>query len=117
PEYSKADRRWEVEVDLPVNGNYRVYAEGTMADDGDEFIAAGKLAVSGGLQANAIPSSLGEHRSGAADVSAATLDNTVFRAGRMAMPMLRLSRTDGREAVITPYLGVPAHVTATPLGG
>ena len=117
PDYVKADDRWEVDVDLPVNGNYRLYAEGTLADDGDEFAAGGKLAVSGGVDANAIPASLGDHRSAAADVSVATLDNTVFHAGKMAMPMLNLSRTDGQPAVITPYLGVPAHVTATPMDG
>jgi hypothetical protein len=35
----------------------------------------------------------------------------------MAMPMLSISRTDGQAAVITPYLGAPAHVTATTLDG
>jgi hypothetical protein len=115
PEYSTAAQRWVVDADLPINGNYRLWAEGTLADDGDEFTASAKLVVTGGLQANAIPSGLGDHRSGANEVSVATLSDTVFHAGRMVMPTLTLSRSDGQPAVITPYLGAPAHVTATPM--
>ena len=32
----------------------------------------------------------------ASGVSVATLDDTIFHAGTMAMPMLKLSRTDGK---------------------
>jgi hypothetical protein len=116
PEYSTTQKRWTVETDLPTNGNYKLFAEGTLTDE-DEFTAKGKLTVQGGVAANSVPLELGDHRQGESTGAVATLSDTVFKAGRMTGAMVKISRTDGQTPVITPYLGAPAHVTGTPLKG
>ena len=102
---------WHVSSNVTVNGNYFVFLQGRTAADHEDFVLDAEVAVSGGAPANPAPPVLGDHRSAADEISVATLSNDKIIAGNTTMLWLNFSRTDGTPAVITPYLGVLAHVT------
>ncbi len=108
PEYTGS--AWQVKVNLPVSGNYWVWAQGQFSADGEEFTASTRLEVKGGAPANPIPDTLGDVRTGNDGASIVTVSKTRLVAGKMAMLDLAFSRKDGSAPQITPFLGAPAHV-------
>ncbi|MEO5668098.1 MAG: hypothetical protein ABIR96_08565 [Bdellovibrionota bacterium] len=108
-----ANGKWSVTLDLSTNGTYKIWTQGQMASDGDEFSATDEIVVSGGVAANPTPPVLVDQRSGEDRGSQVAVSNVRLRAGRMAMPTLTFSRVDGLAPVITPYLGETAHVVTT----
>ena len=113
PEFNVERNRWVVTVALPKNGNYGVWAQGTLRLEGSEKIAfttSMRLETTGGEPANPLPPQLNEKRVGNDGESIVTLGNNPFRAGKMSMLTLAMTRGDGTEPQITPFLGAKAHV-------
>lgn len=115
PEYLNSE--WVVEAEVTVTGEYWIWAQGQLKSDGEDFASPLKLSVVNGIPANPLPPQLGDVRTGSDGESVATLSNSKFRAGKMAMPTLKLSRSDGHETKISPFLGAPVHVMGTPSDG
>lgn len=111
PEFDGAD--WKASVQLNVDGNYWMWAQGELVSDGTEFSSPTKISVIGGRPAWPLPPALVDTRSGASGLSQINLSLNRLRAGRMAMLDLKMSRTDGSTVQLTPYLGAFAHVIAT----
>ena len=113
PEFDAEKNRWVVTALLPKNGNYWVWAQGTLIVDETtkvEFTTNMKLTTIGGQPANSLPPQLPRTRSGSDGNSQVTLSTTRFVAGQMAMPTLTVTRNDGTSPEITPFLGAKAHV-------
>ena len=108
---------WVVEADLPVNGHYSLWAQGTLTDQMAEFTADTEFDIAGGTQANPTAIFPGETRRASAGIYQASLSNTVIYAGQMAMLDLTLSHTDGTPVEIHPGLGAQAHVIAVSWDG
>lgn len=108
PEYKGS--AWQVKVNLPVNGNYWVWAQGELTDGGEEFSASARLEVKGGAPSHSVPPTLGNQRSGNDGNSVVTLSQGRLVAKKMAMLDVSFSRKDGSAPQITPWLGAPAHV-------
>lgn len=115
PEFN--NNAWSADLDLTVNGNYFVYAQGELAADKTEFTAGDRLLVSNGTKENAAPQSLGDVRKGTSGNSVVQLDNSKLVAGKMVMLMVNMSHKDGSVPKLSPYLGAFAHIVATPLNG
>lgn len=115
PEYLNSE--WIVEADITVTGDYWIWAQGQLKSKGEDFASPLRLSIVNGAPANTLPPRLGDVRTGNDGESVATLSNTRFKAGKMAMPILKLSRSDGRETKISPFLGAPVHVMAVPSDG
>lgn len=109
PEYNATDKQWQVEGELSVNGNYRIWAQGILVTDDLEFTAGGQFDVVEGSAANPVEK-LKEAKSGTDDVSGITLSYSKLKAKKAAMINLDFFRTDGTKPEITPYLGEKAHV-------
>lgn len=113
PEFNGTD--WNVELNLPVNGNYMVWAQGkTLA--GKEFSENVSLMVHNGETELSV-TALGDVRSGSDGLTQVDLASTKIKAGKMVMIDLKVSRTDGTAPQLSPYLGAFAHVIATALNG
>ena len=108
---------WQVKADIPVDGNYWVWAQGELAADQSEFTASGKLTVQGGSQSHPLPPVLGEVKRASDGISSVTLSYGKLYAGQMAMIDLKFSRTDGSSPALGLFLGEKAHVIATPSKG
>lgn len=106
---------WSVDFDLPVNGQYMIWAQGTLSD-GDEFSASEKISIVNGLEANAVPTTLGDVRTSNDGNSVVTVTGNA-KENKAAMLMIKFSRNDGAQAEITDYLGAFAHIVAVPLDG
>ena len=106
---------WKVELSLPVDGNYTLWAQGELLD-GTEFSTSTKTQVADGLPANPVLT-LKEVRQGTDGGTIFDLANTKIKAGKMVMLNFKVSRTDGAPPLLAPYLGALAHVIATPAGG
>ncbi len=106
---------WKVSLSLPVDGNYRFWAQGKLLDN-TEFSALTEAMVMGGSSENKV-SPLGEMRTSENANSKIVLSDIKIKAGQMAMLDFTISRTDGLEPLLTPYLGAFAHVIATPSDG
>lgn len=104
--------QWQVAVDLPVSGDYRVWIQGQVKGE-NEFSAWASLKVSGGLPSTPIPPVLEDRRFGQDGGSTLTLSSTSIHAARLETVELRFGRVDGSVSQITPYLGAVAHVVAT----
>lgn len=115
PEYSAS--KWQVTTDLAVNGNYWIWAQGSIAKDGEEFTSGTRLSVIGGSSPNPLPPELGDVRKGTDTTSQAVLSPNKIVAKKMAMLTLSISRTDGTKPNLTPYLGEMAHVIGVPEDG
>lgn len=106
---------WTVELNLPVNGAYKVWAQGKTLK-GNEFSVSKSIVVVNGE--NEIPvSSLGDIRFGTDGATQVELSNISLKAGKMAMIDFMVTRTDGTVPNLSPYLGAFAHVIATQLNG
>lgn len=108
---------WNVELNFSRDGNYWVWAQGELSIDQEEFSTPNRLDISGGAPAWPTPPVLGDVRSGASENSVATLSKNKITAGKMVMLNVVLSRNDGTQAQIEPYLGAFAHVVAVPEDG
>lgn len=108
PEYKGS--AWQVKVNLPVNGNYWVWAQGEFAEGGEEFSASTRLEVKGGAPAHPVLPALGDQRSGNDGNSVVSLSKGRLVARKMGMLDVSFSRKDGSAPQITPWLGAPAHV-------
>lgn len=107
-----ANGKWSVSVTLPVDGKYWLWVQGELSADKSEFTSSSRISVTHGRPANSSPPRLGDVRVGTAGVAKVTLTPDALRVGKMAMPDLIFSRTDGAAPVLTPYLGELAHVVA-----
>ncbi len=108
---------WIVKLNFKVNGEYWVWAQGQLSADGEEFSGSNRLVVIGGSPTWSTPPTLGDVRTGQDGSSVVTLSGEKITAGQMTMLMVTLSRNDGTEPQITPYLGAFAHVVAVPEDG
>ncbi|MBY0316277.1 MAG: hypothetical protein K2Q26_12195 [Bdellovibrionales bacterium] len=106
---------WNVELSLPVNGSYMVWAQGETTS-GKEFSTYRPLLVENGEPEIAV-TSLGDVRVGVDGVTQVELANTKIKAGKMVMIDFTVTRTDGTTPSLSPYLGAFAHVIATALNG
>jgi hypothetical protein len=113
PSFEKSN--WQISISLPKNGQYFIWAQGELID-GTEFSASTKAQVIDGQTENQrLP--LGDVRSGSDKQTVIDLAKTKIKAGKMVMLNFKVSRTDGLEPIMTPYLGALAHVIATPSSG
>lgn len=110
------NQEWSVDFDLNTNGKYWIWAQGTLASDGDEFSASEKISIVNGMPDNAIPTSLGDLRTASDEISVATITGKA-KVKQSTMLMVKFTRTDGTKAEITDYLGAFAHVVIVPLDG
>lgn len=115
PEFK--DDAWSVELNFSVNGNYWVWAQGQLAADGEEFSSFNRIEITGGAATWPTPPTLGDVRSGTSGNSKVDLGTNKISAGKMVMLSVKLTRTDGSQPQIEPYLGAFAHVVAVPEDG
>lgn len=104
---------WNSSLTLNRNGQYRVFVQGTIKADGEEFTAKSSFAVNEGIDAHPLPPVLGNVTEGR-DGSSIVKISGKARPGKMAMLYLNFSRTDGTPPQIENYLGAKAHIVATP---
>lgn len=106
---------WKAELNLPVNGNYFIWAQGELLD-GAEFSSPMTVQIiNGKIENPKIP--LNDVRSVSDSQTVVDLAKTKIRAGKMTMLTFKVSRKDGVEPIMAPYLGALAHVIATPADG
>lgn len=115
PEYK--NNQWEVDLDIPINGKYWVWAQGGIDADGEEFSAVTELKISNGTAAWKTPPVLSDIREGVSGTSKVTMDNKTLMAGKTALLNLKFTRTDGTQPNIMQYLGAFAHIVAVPDDG
>ncbi|MBC7421238.1 MAG: hypothetical protein H7328_10965 [Bdellovibrio sp.] len=103
-------KAWNVELNLLANGNYFFWAQGQLVD-GTEFSTVVKAQIINGKPEIAVVP--------LADVKKATdkkttiqLGKAKLKAGAMAMIDFKVTREDGQEVQLTPYLGALAHIIA-----
>lgn len=108
---------WSVDIQVGVNGNYLVWAQGELASDGEEFSSISSLDITGGASAWPTPANLVDQRAGRSGVSSINLSKNKLVAGKMSMIDLKISRTDGSTPQLEPYLGAFAHVISVPEDG
>ena len=108
-------KTWHVTLNLPVDGQYFFWAQGELTDK-TEFSTSISAMVMGGRTENGV-TPIGDVRVGVDQNTKVELDSSVIKAGKMTMLNYTVSRTDGLETVITPYLGAFAHVISTPSDG
>ena len=101
---------WTVELNLPVNGNYFLWAQGTLLDQ-TEFSSSIRAQVMGGSAALPVLA-LGDHRIGEDHNTVLTLSKQDIHAGQLTMLDFIVSRNDGQEPILSPYLGALAHLIA-----
>lgn len=106
---------WKVSMNLTVNGNYFVWAQGELLDN-TEFSALTRIQVVNGKPEN-VPTALGDVRKVTVGKTTIQLANSKLKVGRMAMLNFKVTREDGQNPVMAPYLGALAHVIATPTDG
>jgi hypothetical protein len=111
----KDNNLWRVEINLPVNGNYIIWAQGKL-NDGEEFSSMARAEVIKGNPANK-KTPMGDVRKGTDRLTTVTLSNTKLKAGQMATLSFKVTREDGETPVMAPYLGALAHVIATSSDG
>lgn len=101
---------WKSELNLPRNGTYFIWAQGQLLD-GTEFSTFSKSKITNGLPETA-PVPLGDHRKNSDRSTVIEIANTKIRAGKTAMVNFTVTRNDGQQPVLTPYLGAFAHLIA-----
>jgi hypothetical protein len=107
-------KKWNVTMNLPVNGRYSFWAQGQL-NDGTEFSSLVKTEVSGGQNEWPILP-LGDARKGTDRMTTVEISKQRIRPGQMVMLDLVVTREDGQAPQLTPYLGAFAHVISTPVG-
>jgi hypothetical protein len=111
---------WVVKLTFRRAGQYKLWSDITLKNKGEEGNVHSALAlnVNGPTSPNPVPPSLAPKKSGSDGISVLSLEGVDnLRAGKMAMPIIRFSRTDGTPPVITPFLGAMAHMVITSLDG
>ena len=106
---------WHVTLQLPVNGKYFFWAQGELADKTEFSTFVDAMVMNGKPENQVIP--VGDIRQAVDRSTQVELDKTTIKAGQMTMINFKISRTDGIDPVITPYLGEFAHLIATPADG
>lgn len=101
---------WSVDLNLSSNGKYFLWAQGQLTD-GSDFSAVTKTIVAGGEKEIPV-SALGDVRIGKDHSTIFELSNEILKAGKMTMLGFTVSRDDGQEPQMSPYLGAIAHVIA-----
>lgn len=99
---------WNAELNLLVNGLYYAWAQGTLSD-GTEFSALYRTEVIGGKPALVVKP-LGDARRGSVEHTLVELSKQKITAGKMTMINYNVTRDDGTQPQITPYLGANAHI-------
>lgn len=108
PEF--VDNVWVTELNFKKNGKYFIWAQGKL-NDGTEFSTYTKADIISGEPANpSLP--VGDVRKGENNLTVVALAKTKVRAGKMTMLNYTVTRSDGQEPILTPYLGAMAHVIA-----
>lgn len=106
---------WSVELNLPTNGSYFIWAQGQLLD-GTEFSTVVRAQIANGNPELPVLT-LGDHRKSSSGSTALELSKVKLKAGQAAMINFSVTRTDGLTPEITPYLGAMAHIiTASPDG-
>lgn len=108
---------WKVVAELPVNGEYFVWAQGQLSGDGTDFATFNQITVKDGTPANATPADLKEVRTGSDKESKVTLSKDKLVAGKESMLMVKFTHTDSSAPAITPWLGEMAHLIAVSSDG
>ena len=103
-------KQWSADLNLLVNGNYFVWAQGQLTD-GTDFSTVVKAQVNNGKPEIPVVS-LGNVRKGTDRLTTVELDKTPLRAGKMAMINFKVTREDGQAPEMAPYLGALAHLIA-----
>lgn len=106
---------WSVELNLPVNGNYTLWAQGETAD-GTEFSVSRNLIIYNGAPEWPVMN-LVDNRVGIDGNTKLELTSKNIKAGQMVMLDFNVSHIDGSLPNMSPYLGAFAHVIAIKLGG
>lgn len=106
---------WNVSLNLSVNGQYFLWAQGELLDK-TEFSSMARATIAGGQAENPILP-LGDIRTGSDQGTQIKLASTKIKVGKMAMLNFTISRIDGTKPVLTDYLGAFAHVISTPADG
>lgn len=101
---------WKSELNLTTNGSYYVWAQGVLLD-GTEFSASYRVGVVGGKPALPVIA-LGNIRKAAIGNTVVELSKQKIKPGKMVMLTYTVSRNDGTQPDVTPYLGANAHVIA-----
>ena len=104
---------WKSSLILRRNGNYRVFVQGELKSDGEEFTSMTSFGIIDGLPALPLPPVLGHVPSGHDGASIVEITGKA-RPGKMAMLYLNFSRSDAKVPKIDDYLGAKAHIVATP---
>ncbi len=107
---------WSAKLKFSTNGNYWIWAQGTLTDK-TEFNASARLNVKEGKTAWPAPPKLEDLRNGSDGSSVATLDSMKIEAGKEVMLNITLSRNDKTKTQLAPYLGAFAHIVAVPESG
>lgn len=117
PDYK--NNQWEVELSIPVDGKYWVWAQGGIdaEADSEEFSAVTELKITNGTAAWKTPPVLTDIREGVSGNSKVTMDNKTLSAGKTALLNLKFTRTDGTQPQISQYLGAFAHIVTVPDDG
>lgn len=101
---------WKSELNLTTNGSYYIWAQGVLLD-GTEFSASYRVGVVGGKPARPVVA-LGNIRKAAVGNTVVELSKQKIKPGKMIMLTYTVSRNDGTQPDVTPYLGANAHVIA-----
>lgn len=107
--------KWSVDMDLDTNGDYFVWLQGK-TKKGNAFDLMKRLLIENGEpELPLLP--LGDNRIGADGITRVELAKTKIKAGKSVSIGFTVSRTDGSQPDLSPYLGEFAHVIATPAAG
>ncbi|MFZ3231521.1 MAG: hypothetical protein WA160_15040 [Pseudobdellovibrio sp.] len=101
---------WSTDLNFLSNGNYFVWAQGTLTD-GTEFSTLVKAQIINGSPALPVMP-LTESLMATDQHTTLELDKTKIKAGIAAMINYKVSRDDGTKPLITSYLGALAHIVA-----
>ena len=107
--------KWIVELSLPTDGNYFIWAQGELVD-GTEFSILTRAKIINGKTENPILP-LSDIRTGLDGKTILELSKTKIKPGKMTMLTFKVTRSDGATPIMTPYLGALAHIIATPASG
>ena len=103
-------KAWNVELTLPANGKYYFWAQGQLKD-GTEFSTFVNAQITSGKPEIPV-TPLKDIRSASDRSTIVTLGKAKLKAGVLAMIDFQVSRNDGQNVQLSPYLGSMAHVIA-----
>lgn len=106
---------WTASLSLPKNGKYFLWAQGELLDKTEFSSSLNAMVMNGETENPILP--LGDVRTGTDLNTKIVLAAGKIKAGKMAMLNFIITRTDGLDPVLSPYLGAFAHVISTPTDG